>query len=311
MKTFTKYPKSYIRAASSPSDFVIEDGVLKQYVGLGGDVVVPKGVTEISMNCFEYRKDIVSVVIPEGVQIIGDHAFSACENLTKAVIPNTVTDIDDGAFAICLGLTYVNIPSSVNNIGNFAFYRCEHLSSLTIEEGVINIGDSAFENCYNITSVVIPRSVSNIGKEAFLNCKNLASVSILGDPRIRPKAFTGTGVVSISKTKSDKKATNRWVAKIEKLSDLTELELAGALADLLSDMEEEIHESLDIFVEGSTQGMAGFMRIYDDSEQSRFEPIDVDYRDWVDAEYEMASQSASRAQFRTLYEEYIRDLTGI
>ena len=37
---------------SNANDFVIENGVLKKYVGPGGDVVVPKGVTVIGEEAF-------------------------------------------------------------------------------------------------------------------------------------------------------------------------------------------------------------------------------------------------------------------
>ena len=32
---------------SNASDFIIENGVLKKYTGVGGDVVIPEGGTEI------------------------------------------------------------------------------------------------------------------------------------------------------------------------------------------------------------------------------------------------------------------------
>ena len=37
---------------SNASDFIIENGVLKKYVGPGGDVVIPKGVTSIGKGAF-------------------------------------------------------------------------------------------------------------------------------------------------------------------------------------------------------------------------------------------------------------------
>ena len=37
---------------SNEMDFVIENGVLKKYVGPGGDVVIPDGVTAISASAF-------------------------------------------------------------------------------------------------------------------------------------------------------------------------------------------------------------------------------------------------------------------
>ena len=37
---------------SNASDFIIENGVLRKYVGPGGDVVIPEGVTEIGIKAF-------------------------------------------------------------------------------------------------------------------------------------------------------------------------------------------------------------------------------------------------------------------
>ena len=37
---------------SNPGDFIIENGVLKKYVGPGGDVVIPDGVTSIGEEAF-------------------------------------------------------------------------------------------------------------------------------------------------------------------------------------------------------------------------------------------------------------------
>ena len=37
----------------SNSDFVIENGVLKEYTGKGGDVVIPDGVTSIGLDAFK------------------------------------------------------------------------------------------------------------------------------------------------------------------------------------------------------------------------------------------------------------------
>ena len=63
---------------SSASDFIIENGVLKKYVGPGGDVTIPEGVTSI-----------------------GDGAFRCCESLKSVTIPDSVTSIGNGAFGWC------------------------------------------------------------------------------------------------------------------------------------------------------------------------------------------------------------------
>lgn len=49
---------------SSASDFVIENGVLTKYVGSGGDVVIPEGVTEIGDMAFA-GSSIKNVEIPD------------------------------------------------------------------------------------------------------------------------------------------------------------------------------------------------------------------------------------------------------
>ena len=41
---------------SNTSDFVIENGVLKEYKGSGGNVVVPEGVTSIGDEAFKNCK---------------------------------------------------------------------------------------------------------------------------------------------------------------------------------------------------------------------------------------------------------------
>ena len=63
------------------SDFVIENGVLKQYVGPGGDVVIPEGVTRIDRWAFFNCGSLTNVTIPESVIHIYDTAFYGCSGL--------------------------------------------------------------------------------------------------------------------------------------------------------------------------------------------------------------------------------------
>lgn len=83
---------------SNASDFVIENGVLKKYVGPGGDVLIPEGVKSLGNYVFSACKSLRSIAIPDGVTGIGKHAFSGCKSLRSIVIPDGVTDIGDYAF---------------------------------------------------------------------------------------------------------------------------------------------------------------------------------------------------------------------
>ncbi len=117
------------QAAYSLSDFEIEDGVLKKYVGNGGDVVIPSVVTSI-----------------------GDYAFAGCYSLTSITIPDSVTKIGDYAFFNnCHSLTSITIPDSVTSIGSCAFLNCASLTSITIPDSVTSIGDCAFAYCTSLT----------------------------------------------------------------------------------------------------------------------------------------------------------------
>ena len=132
---------------SSNSDFVIENGVLLQYNGPGGDVVVPDGVTDIGWGVFARRTDLTSVVIPKGVTEIKRYAFDQCRNLTRVTIPEGVTEIGENAFEYCASLTSVVIPKGVTAIGEFAFYDCASLKEISIPDGVQRLGRKPSDAC--------------------------------------------------------------------------------------------------------------------------------------------------------------------
>ena len=61
---------------SSNSNFVIENGVLKEYTGSGGDVVIPEGVTSISWWTFEGCSGLTSVTFPGSIVEIGNDSVN-------------------------------------------------------------------------------------------------------------------------------------------------------------------------------------------------------------------------------------------
>ena len=196
---------------SDPGDFIIENGVLKQYKGPGGDVVIPDGVTSIGSWAFRGCSKLRSVTIPDSVTSIGVEAFYGCSSLTGVTIPDSVTSIGGGAFRDCKSLASVTIPDSVTSIGSGAFLGCNALPTdsngfiivggllvafrgtealVTIPDSVTSIGDGAFEGCKGLTSVVIPGSVTVIGKGALRSCENLTELMIPeGVVRISSEAF--------------------------------------------------------------------------------------------------------------------------
>ena len=76
---------------SDSNDFIIENGVLKKYIGPGGDVVIPEGVTEIRGAAFEGCKTVSRVSIPSSVEFMGyergeewyQPVFAGCSSLRE------------------------------------------------------------------------------------------------------------------------------------------------------------------------------------------------------------------------------------
>lgn len=132
-------------------NFEIENEVLLKYIGKGGDVTIPSGVTIIGERAFSNCTYLTSIAIHSSVTIIGERAFSYCENLTNITIPDSVTIIGTSAFSDCESLTNITIPDGVTSIGQWAFAGCKRLTSITLPSSVTRIGNGAFSDCESLT----------------------------------------------------------------------------------------------------------------------------------------------------------------
>lgn len=157
-KTAAPRKKSPIK--SNPDFDISTKGVLTEYKGPGGDVVIPEGVKEI-----------------------GDEAFTGCEGLASVTIPESVRKISHYAFGEC-SLQSVTIPESVQSIEGMAFCECKNLTSVTFQdrEDVSGIELDIFSNSTNITNVAIPRCIVGLAFVLFedtLWLKNLGEFAVL------------------------------------------------------------------------------------------------------------------------------------
>ena len=236
---------------SDPGDFIIENGVLTKYVGPGGDVVIPEGVTEVGDIAFHGNTSLTQVVIPDSVKSIGSSAFNRCSNLTSVVIPESVTNISEYAFFDCCNLESVSVPDGVTSIGPRAFYGCSKLADaegfvivknrlfdykgsggdVVIPECITEVSDGVLYWCSNLTSVTIPESVKYIGDRAFSNCSRLKSVTIpAGVTKIGKAAFCGCANLT-SVTISDS-VTNIGKGSFSECSNLTSFTVLGKLSEI-------------------------------------------------------------------------------
>lgn len=182
---------------SNASDFVIENGVLKEYKGRSKDVVIPEGVIEIGNGVLSYRA-LRSVVIPEGVTHISRDAFSGNE-FNSVILPQSLQEIGANAFGLCWLLKEIIIPDNVCKIGSKAFNSCGKLENIVVGKGVNTIGSDAFKDTKWLKSqsenlvfagnvlisvksldeeMEIPDGIMGIGASAFGNCKNLKRITI-------------------------------------------------------------------------------------------------------------------------------------
>lgn len=190
--------KALVKYVGPGGDVVIPQGVTgisdwafsidPRYVGLGmygrthkrpaqvRSVVIPQGVTAIGWGAFDGCSDLQSITIPRGATEIGDGAFRGCSNLRDITFPQGMECIRDSLFDGCSSLQNVTIPQGVVSIGNYAFRRCSSLQSVIIPQGVTEIGAYAFSGCSSLLKVVIPQGVKTIAGEAFSDCSRLQSV---------------------------------------------------------------------------------------------------------------------------------------
>ena len=160
---------------SALQDFVIENGVLKQYKGSDGAVEIPAGVTAIGDGVFRYSYTLTEVILPDTVTEIADTAFQSCMELVRIRIPDSVKK--PGRYSYCKKLREVRLPAGLDRIGAYMFHGCSALRAIEIPESVTAIGDSAFDGC-PLEKIRIPEGVTEIGDSAFSQCSVLREIRL-------------------------------------------------------------------------------------------------------------------------------------
>ena len=171
------------------SDFKIENGILKKYLGEDAHVVVPEGVIAIGNSVFSKNKNLVTIELPESIREIGSYAFFKCSQLAGVTIPRYVTCIGNSAFWYCTNLKSVTILAESLDIEEGAFWDCGKLERIHIPAGVKHIRIQAFCDCQQLKKVEIASIATSIEETSFPRECEIAVLdysSLKGKKRIAP-----------------------------------------------------------------------------------------------------------------------------
>ncbi len=202
-------------AAGGTSAFVIEEGVLRSYIGNEKNVVVPEGVKSIDSWAFRNNTTVESILLPEGVISIAAWAFDQCTSLNRITLPESLAEINVQAFLSCSSLKEITIPKNVRFLGSYAFQGCAMLETVTIksdcmlEENIFYgtkwLEQRKAEGEYIVVNgillwmsdrtekIIIPKDATRIGRGVFAGF-NFAEVTI-------PSAVTEIGDGAFSSCK--------------------------------------------------------------------------------------------------------------
>ena len=135
------------------SDFAIQGGTLRRYLGSDADVQIPAGVTDIYFEAFTGNDAVTTITVPEGAERL---RFHGCRNLQAVTLPGTLRKLGAFAFSECPSLTSITIPTSVKEIEDNAFTFCNALAEAHIPVETESIGAKAFSFCANNLTIHAP-----------------------------------------------------------------------------------------------------------------------------------------------------------
>lgn len=151
ISTFTAMPAFAL--TEGDWEFKLLDNKVKitDYIGEGGDVIVPEtlyGFPVTEMENWTYilsHEDITSITFPSTMETIPAQACSAVnEQLTTVAFPDTLKKIGNVAFEGCRNLTNVRLPDSLEEIDDSAFAICPQITSVNFPKNLRRLGDGVF-----------------------------------------------------------------------------------------------------------------------------------------------------------------------
>ena len=134
-------------------------------------LIIPEGITEIPVRCFQWCDSLKKIVLPSTLKTIDMLAFF----YTRVEEMNFPEGLDSIGFSAIYGthLTEIVVPNTVKKIGNAAFADNRRLKKVILPEGLTGIPQRLCCLCHNLNEIDIPTSVTKIGRNAFQLCYKL------------------------------------------------------------------------------------------------------------------------------------------
>ena len=185
-----------VNAETKDSDFVIENGVLKQYKGNDDTVYIPEGVTKIATYAFknnEIYNDKSTYAFEDDNYILLTDKFCARKIVlsstvkelesyaiptrTKELVLNEGLEILDDSALLDSSITVLKLPSTLKKIGDDAFSL--YVKKITGNCKEVEVTDKTFISAGDLRVLELA-GVKNIPKGLFSECRKITRMSLTG-----------------------------------------------------------------------------------------------------------------------------------
>lgn len=159
-------------------------------------IVIPEGVAEIPVNCFNWCRRLKKVVLPSTLKTIADLAFYAA-GVDEMTLPDGLDSIGTASL-YATSFSEIIVPNSVRKIGNAAFHGNVNMKRIVFPAGMTSIPSRVCSGCPNLEEAQIPKTVKEIGLYAFSGCHNLKNILLPPNlERVGAEAFEGCQLDSL------------------------------------------------------------------------------------------------------------------
>lgn len=165
-------------------------------------LILPEGIKDIYVKCFEKCNGMKKITLPSSLKYICFWSSdNSCTDLTDIIV-----DENNPCYSSYDGVLYnknntelircpkakeaIHVSDRVKNIGVLSFFCCRNIKTVILPEGLESIDKWAFKRCIALENVLLPDTLNGIGGISFWSCYKLESVNIPRNVKnLHPSAF--------------------------------------------------------------------------------------------------------------------------